>query len=158
MDCSGKRVRKDYFLRFFRFSTSSSFDISFLETHHTARDIAMMSNIRIARNLVSLKSTIHFTYNGGLTSISQDEVGERQHDSIPPSLIRYSSNPGGISSGSGTWPLIRVTRQVPQVPDNLKHIYFDMCVNQGRSRAVKILQRAANAKGCLLYTYPSQRD
>ena len=117
MDCSGKRVRKDYFLRFFRFSTSSSFDISFLETHQTAREIAMMSNSRKARNLVSLKSTIHFTYNGGLTSISQDEVGERQHDSIPPSLIRYSSNPGGISSGSGTCPLIRVTRQVPQVPD-----------------------------------------
>ena len=40
--------------------------------------------------------------------------------------------------------------RVPQVPDNLKHIYFDMCVNQGRSRAVKILQRAANAKGANL--------
>ena len=37
--------------------------------------------------------------------------------------------------------------KVPHVPDNLKHIYFDMCVNQGRGRAVKILQRAANAKG-----------
>ena len=35
----------------------------------------------------------------------------------------------------------------PQLPDDLKHIYFDMCVNQGRGRAVKILQRAANAKG-----------
>ena len=104
-------------LRFLRFSTSSSFDISFLGIHHTAREMAMISNIRIARNLVSLKSTIRLTYNGGLTSISQDEVGERQHESTPPSLIRYSSNPGGISSGSGTCPLIRVTRQVPQVPD-----------------------------------------
>ena len=37
--------------------------------------------------------------------------------------------------------------RVPQLPDELKHIYFDMCVNQGRGRAVKILQRAANAKG-----------
>ena len=37
--------------------------------------------------------------------------------------------------------------KVPQMPDDLKHIYFDMCVNQGRGRAVKILQRAANAKG-----------
>ena len=37
--------------------------------------------------------------------------------------------------------------RVPQLPDDLKHIYFDMCVNQGRGRAVKILQRAANAKG-----------
>ena len=37
--------------------------------------------------------------------------------------------------------------RVPQLPDELKHIYFDMCVNQGRGRAVKILQKAANAKG-----------
>ena len=37
--------------------------------------------------------------------------------------------------------------KVPNMPDDLKHIYFDMCVNQGRGRAVKILQRAANAKG-----------
>jgi lysozyme family protein len=37
--------------------------------------------------------------------------------------------------------------RVPQMPENLKHIYFDMCVNQGRGRAVKILQIAANAKG-----------
>ena len=37
--------------------------------------------------------------------------------------------------------------KVDKLPDNLKHIYFDMCVNQGKSRAVRILQRAANAKG-----------
>ena len=37
--------------------------------------------------------------------------------------------------------------KVPWVSDELKHIYFDMCVNQGRGRAVKILQKAANAKG-----------
>jgi len=40
--------------------------------------------------------------------------------------------------------------RVPQVPDELKHIYFDMCVNQGKGRAVKILQQAANAKGANL--------
>ena len=40
--------------------------------------------------------------------------------------------------------------RVPQVPDELKHIYFDMCVIQGRGRAVKILQQAANAKGANL--------
>ena len=33
------------------------------------------------------------------------------------------------------------------MPEDLKHIYFDICVNQGRGRAVKILQRSANAKG-----------
>ena len=33
------------------------------------------------------------------------------------------------------------------LPADLRHIYFDMCVNQGKGRAVKILQRAANAKG-----------
>jgi lysozyme family protein len=37
--------------------------------------------------------------------------------------------------------------KVDDLPDNLKHIFFDMCVNQGRGTAVKILQRACNAKG-----------
>ena len=37
--------------------------------------------------------------------------------------------------------------RVDEMPDQLKHIYFDMCVNQGKGRAVKILQRAAVAKG-----------
>ena len=40
--------------------------------------------------------------------------------------------------------------RVPQLPDDLKHIYFDMCVNQGRGRAGKFLQQAANAKGANL--------
>ena len=34
-----------------------------------------------------------------------------------------------------------------QVPDRLKHIYFDMVVNFGQGGAVKVLQRAAVAKG-----------
>ena len=37
--------------------------------------------------------------------------------------------------------------KVEKVPEQLRHIYFDMCVNQGRGRAVKIMQRTANAKG-----------
>ena len=37
--------------------------------------------------------------------------------------------------------------KVESLPEQLRHIYFDMCVNQGKGRAVKILQRAANAKG-----------
>jgi len=40
-----------------------------------------------------------------------------------------------------------VKNKVPQLPNNLKHIYFDMCINQGRGTAVKVLQRAVNAKG-----------
>ena len=32
------------------------------------------------------------------------------------------------------------------VPPQLRHIYFDMCVNFGRGGAVRVLQRAANAK------------
>ena len=40
--------------------------------------------------------------------------------------------------------------KVEDLPENLRHIYFDMCVNQGRSRAVRIMQRAANAKGANL--------
>ena len=37
--------------------------------------------------------------------------------------------------------------KVDDMPEQLRHIYFDMCVNQGRGRAVKILQITANAKG-----------
>jgi len=37
--------------------------------------------------------------------------------------------------------------KVESLSEELRHIYFDMCVNQGRGRAVKILQKAANAKG-----------
>ena len=40
--------------------------------------------------------------------------------------------------------------KVESLPEQLRHIYFDMCVNQGKGRAVKILQRAANAKGANL--------
>ena len=36
--------------------------------------------------------------------------------------------------------------KVPHMPDDLKHIYFDMCVNQGKGTAVKVLQRACNSK------------
>ena len=34
-----------------------------------------------------------------------------------------------------------------EVPSRLRYIYFDMCVNFGKSGAVRVLQRAANAKG-----------
>jgi len=34
-----------------------------------------------------------------------------------------------------------------EIPPGLRHVYFDMCVNFGRSGAVRVLQRAANAKG-----------
>ena len=34
-----------------------------------------------------------------------------------------------------------------ELPESLRHIYFDMCVNQGKGTAVKVLQRATNAKG-----------
>ncbi len=37
--------------------------------------------------------------------------------------------------------------KVEELPEELRHIYFDMCVNQGKGRAVKILQQAVNAKG-----------
>jgi lysozyme family protein len=37
--------------------------------------------------------------------------------------------------------------KVESLPEDLWHIYFDMCVNQGKSRAVKIIQRAVNSKG-----------
>tara|TARA_R100000365_G_C2702842_1_gene40764 strand:- start:160 stop:636 length:477 start_codon:yes stop_codon:yes gene_type:complete len=37
--------------------------------------------------------------------------------------------------------------KVIKVPSNLQLIYFDMVVNQGKRRAVKILQEALNGKG-----------
>ena len=40
-----------------------------------------------------------------------------------------------------------VRNKVEELPENLRHIFFDMCVTQGRGTAVKILQRACNAKG-----------
>jgi lysozyme family protein len=36
--------------------------------------------------------------------------------------------------------------KVESVPEPLHYIYFDMCINMGKSRAVKILQAAANNK------------
>ena len=43
-----------------------------------------------------------------------------------------------------------IRNKVEELPENLRHIFFDMCVNQGRGTAVKILQRACNAKGAEL--------
>ena len=40
--------------------------------------------------------------------------------------------------------------RVDELPEQLRHIFFDMCVNQGRGTAVIVLQRAANAKGAKL--------
>ena len=40
--------------------------------------------------------------------------------------------------------------KVESLSEDLRHIYFDMSVNQGRGRAVKILQQTANAKGANL--------
>ena len=40
--------------------------------------------------------------------------------------------------------------KVNVIPNNLKYIYFDMCVNMGKGRAVKIIQEACNAKGSSL--------
>jgi len=37
--------------------------------------------------------------------------------------------------------------KVSKVPEELRMIYFDMVVNMGRARAVKILQTAVSAKG-----------
>ena len=37
--------------------------------------------------------------------------------------------------------------RIESIPQELWHIFFDMCVNMGRGTAVKILQRAANSKG-----------
>ena len=36
--------------------------------------------------------------------------------------------------------------KVDRLPDRIRHIYFDMCVNMGGGRATKILQEACNSK------------
>ena len=40
--------------------------------------------------------------------------------------------------------------KVEELKPDLRHIYFDMVVNMGRSRAVKVLQQTANSKGSTL--------
>ena len=45
------------------------------------------------------------------------------------------------------WEKYWVPNKVDKVPSQLKYIYYDMCVNMGRSNAVKVLQSAANQKG-----------
>jgi len=37
-----------------------------------------------------------------------------------------------------------------ELSEDLRHIYFDMCVNMGAGRATKIMQETANAKGANL--------
>tara|TARA_Y100000310_G_scaffold133639_1_gene132631 strand:- start:3946 stop:4821 length:876 start_codon:yes stop_codon:yes gene_type:complete len=37
--------------------------------------------------------------------------------------------------------------QAEKLPEEIREVYFDMCVNHGQRNAVKILQTAANAKG-----------
>ena len=37
--------------------------------------------------------------------------------------------------------------RVESLPENLRYIFFDMCINQGRGTAVRVLQRAVNSKG-----------
>lgn len=37
--------------------------------------------------------------------------------------------------------------RVEELPEELWYIFFDMCINQGRGTAVRVLQRAANSKG-----------
>ena len=37
-----------------------------------------------------------------------------------------------------------------ELPESLRHIYFDMCVNMVAGRATKIMQETANAKGANL--------
>ena len=39
-----------------------------------------------------------------------------------------------------------IPAKVDRLPDNLKHLYFDMVVNMGRRNAGKILQQAVNTK------------
>ena len=39
-----------------------------------------------------------------------------------------------------------IPAKIDRLPDNLKHIYFDMVVNMGRKNAGKIIQQAVNTK------------
>ena len=43
-----------------------------------------------------------------------------------------------------------IPSKASQLPDKLQETYFDMAVNMGTSRAVKILQQACNSRGCKL--------
>ena len=41
--------------------------------------------------------------------------------------------------------------KAPYLPHSIQETFFDMVVNMGQSRAVKILQKACNSKNCSLY-------
>ena len=43
-----------------------------------------------------------------------------------------------------------IPSRASSVPGSLQETYFDMVVNMGQRRAVKILQKACNSKGCKL--------
>ena len=50
-------------------------------------------------------------------SMSQLPLGKRQQVRIPPTSTRFSSRPGGSGAGISTFPLMSLTRQVPQFPE-----------------------------------------
>jgi len=43
-----------------------------------------------------------------------------------------------------------IPSKASKLPENIMSTYFDMVVNMGQRRAVKILQKACNSKGCKL--------
>ena len=87
-------------------------------------------------------------HEGGYVNDPKDPGGETNFGvakrSHPDVDIKNLTKEGAIEIYKETyWD----RNKVESLSENLRHIYFDMCVNQGRGRAVKILQQSANAKG-----------
>jgi lysozyme family protein len=87
-------------------------------------------------------------HEGGYVNDPKDPGGETKYGvskrAYPDVNIKNLSEDGAKDIyRRDYWEKNRCT----DLPDDLRHIYFDMCINMGASRAVKILQETANAKG-----------
>ena len=90
-------------------------------------------------------------HEGGYVNDPKDPGGETNFGvakrSHPDVDIKNLTKEGAIEIYKEHY---RDRNKVESLSEELRHIYFDMCVNPGRGRAVKILQKAANAKGANL--------
>jgi lysozyme family protein len=86
-------------------------------------------------------------HEGGYVHDKDDPGGETKYgiskNAYPDINIKRLTKKGAIEIYyQDYW----IKNKVESVPEALRYIYFDMCINMGKSRAVKVLQEAANNK------------
>ena len=88
---------------------------------------------------------------GGYVNHKNDPGGETKYGiakrSHPGEDIKNLTKPRAVEIyEEDYW----VPSKASSLPDSMMGTYFDMVVNMGQRRAVKILQKACNSKGCKL--------